>query len=393
MLSASFSACDYSRNFLEDDVQRVGSLGAPYIGESSELTLILPPSGGAIVPVSGQCTPGAVITFESNGLNPNPQTITCPASGNYSGQLMFGPGINATVPVTVSTPGGVAITENIAINTSTPSSGGSGISGPTSPSSPTNNVSAPLIGSCGLDAANGVVNITTTPVNGFSPNYGVDVGLDANGNYNISDLTWLPGTYTLTVQCTDAAGNGPTVQMPAPSVTVEITPPGPPTITSPVDGSSSNQFMQTVTGMCEAGATVMLTGDLTITPVTGVCATNGTYSIPVTFTSGQGVKNLSAGQTDPAGNASTTTTNVSVIIDTSPPSGTGISGPTSPISPSNNMNAPLIGSCGLGAANGTVNITTVPANGFSPNYGVDVGLDGNGAVSYTHLTLPTNREV
>jgi len=54
-----------------------------------------------------------------------------------------------------------------------------------------------------------------------------------------------------------------------------------------------------------------------------------------------------------------------------------------PTSPTSNTNAAIVGSCGAGTANGTVLVTTIPADGFINQYNATITLDGTGGFTIT----------
>ena len=154
------------------------------------------------------------------------------------------------------------------------------------------------MGSCGADAANGSVLVTTTPANGFSVSYNTSITLDANGDFTISNPNWTDGTYTIELACSDDLGNGPTNLGPFGPTTIDSTAPvGPGSITNP-----------------------------------------GTSTVDV--------------------------------------------------------NEDLVGSCGADAANGSVLVTTTPANGFSVSYNTSITLDANGDFTIICLlyTSPSPRD-
>ena len=80
----------------------------------------------------------------------------------------------------------------------------------TAPENLTNDVNDDIIGSCGLDAKNGTVVVTSSPENGFSTDYGEVIALDSNGGFIITDPVWVEGEFSIHYDCTDEAGNGPT---------------------------------------------------------------------------------------------------------------------------------------------------------------------------------------
>jgi hypothetical protein len=96
-------------------------------------------------------------------------------------------------------------------------------------------------------------------------------------------------------------------------------------ITSPSSGLSVNSTAITVSGSCDVGPAGYASGLVRIAG-TGVSATDdatcngGTYSQSITLTSGDGVKVITAQQTDFAGNTNNPAAQVSINLDTLPPS-------------------------------------------------------------------------
>ncbi|HEX4924600.1 MAG TPA: hypothetical protein VFV50_10960, partial [Bdellovibrionales bacterium] len=150
-------------------------------------------------------------------------------------------------------------------------------------------------------------------------------------------------SHTFKVRALDGAGNVSndaaytwTVDAAAPNLT----------IASPAANTPA-QTGVTVTGACEDGLTINISGDVT-GPATATCSSSS-YSVAVTFTAGEGTKNIVLAQTDGASN--TTSVNRDFIRDNTIP---------------------------------TVNITANPANpsnDTSPTFSFS-GADGNGVASY-----------
>ncbi|MBX2989349.1 MAG: hypothetical protein KF802_15785 [Bdellovibrionaceae bacterium] len=111
---------------------------------------------------------------------------------------------------------------------------------------------------------------------------------------------------------TDEAGN--TASLESGAFTVDATPPTV-TIVSPAAGTRAQSGV-TVAGACETGLNVTLGGSGADAPVTVACASSA-YSQALTFTGGDGAKNITVSQTDAAGN--TTTVNRNFYRDTTPP--------------------------------------------------------------------------
>ncbi|MCI2229929.1 hypothetical protein MC378_12195 [Polaribacter sp. MSW13] len=81
----------------------------------------------------------------------------------------------------------------------------------TTPNSTNNDIDTDIVGSCGIDAPNGNVLVTTTPANGFTNQYNTSILLDVNGDFTITDPNWIEGVYTISFSCRDKVGNGPTI--------------------------------------------------------------------------------------------------------------------------------------------------------------------------------------
>ena len=249
-----------------------------------------------------------------------------------------------------------------------------------SPTSPTNNTAAPLTGACGADAAGGTVTITTVAPNAFAP-YPATATLDASGNFNITGLTWVDGTYDVIVACTDALGNGPTNTTITP-VTIDSTAPSGPTCTTTPAVANNGTPVTTTCNNIEPGATVTIP-NMTCTPTpadaTGVATCTGTV--------GPGAGDVATNNdtvtvTDTVGNTDTSATTGLTIDNTAPAGPATLSSPTSP---TNDAAAPLTGSCGTDAAGGSVTITTTPTNGFTP-FPATATLDALGEFNITGIT-------
>ena len=89
---------------------------------------------------------------------------------------------------------------------------------------------------------------------------------------------------------------------------------------------------------------------------------------------------------DPAGNGNSTATQFAIVSDTQAPAAAPITAATSPASPTSDTGADLNITCGTESANGTVVVTTNPANGFSPNYATTENLDANGDLTLSAIT-------
>lgn len=118
-----------------------------------------------------------------------------------------------------------------------------------------------------------------------------------NGSYNITVVfTSGTGTKAVVVTQTDAAGNSASANRNfnrqadlAPVIA----------ITSPAAGMAFRNNL-TVSGTCQTGLTVNFSGSGWSSPANTTCA-SGTFSAAITFTSGDGIKNLIASQTSAQG--------------------------------------------------------------------------------------------
>lgn len=129
------------------------------------------------------------------------------------------------------------------------------------------------------------------------------------------------GTKVITASQTDAAGNtGSATRNFVRDNTAPLV-----TITQPA-ANSYVSASTTITGACESGPNVVLSGDITAS--VNIACSNGTYSGTVTFTAGDGTKSVTATQTDLAGNIGTVTrsflrdSSTPVVAFTSPDAGT-----------------------------------------------------------------------
>ena len=138
---------------------------------------------------TGEVGASVVVKDESNNTL---CTSTVDASGNWTctpASAITEGGHSFTTETTDSVGNGPTTGDPVAvtIDTTNPSGSGSSLSSPTTP---TNNTGATISGSCGPDAGNGKVRVTTTPANGFTNQYDIDVTLDANGDFTITNPNW-----------------------------------------------------------------------------------------------------------------------------------------------------------------------------------------------------------
>ncbi len=153
--------------------------------------------------------------------------------------------------------------------------------------------------------------------------------VDATGNWTFSPPTALAeGTYAFTAIATDAAGNPGTASAPF-TVTVDITAPPPPVISSIVDdvapttgvianGGISNDASPQLTGTAAAN-TVVLVYDGTVLLGSTTSNALGAWTFTPSTAIANGAHNFTAVAVDGAGNASTASNAYGMTVDTAAP--------------------------------------------------------------------------
>ncbi|GFE73806.1 Ig-like domain-containing protein [Novosphingobium sp. TCA1] len=153
--------------------------------------------------------------------------------------------------------------------------------------------------------------------------------VDATGNWSFSPPTALAeGTYAFTAIATDAAGNPGTASAPF-TVTVDITAPPPPVISSIVDdvapttgvianGGISNDASPQLTGTAAAN-TVVLVYDGTVLLGSTTSNALGAWTFTPSAAIANGAHNFTAVAVDGAGNASTASNAYGMTVDTAAP--------------------------------------------------------------------------
>lgn len=138
-------------------------------------------------------------------------------------------------------------------------------------------------------------------------------GLTGSGtNYSFNVTPSGQGAVTVTIpanKAQDGAGNVNTASN-ALSRTYDSVAPAL-TITAPTANQYFNSTSITVSGACETGRTITVSGSGVSSPSSATC-TAAAYSFAMTLTSGDGTKNMSLSQTDAAGNTTTVTRTVNL---------------------------------------------------------------------------------
>lgn len=221
---------------------------------------------------------------------------------------------------------------------------------------------------------------------------------DASGSWSILLSTTLTaGAHSFTAQATDAAGNT-SASSTSFSLTVDITPPALPVLTSIVDdvgnaptpvanGGFTNDAQPTITGTAEAGSTVKIFDNGV--QIGSVTATGGAWSYTPSPALSNGPHTLTFTATDAVGNASAPTAGYVINVDTVAPGAPvitsviddvgSVTGPVTGTNPTNDTRPTLNGTA---EANATVRIydgiTLVGT----------VTADGSGNWTLPQTTLP-----
>ncbi|SDT12986.1 Ig-like domain-containing protein [Microlunatus soli] len=212
----------------------------------------------------------------------------------------------------------------------------------------------------------GEVGSTVTVVDSDGNELGTaEVGAD--GNWSLTPGALADGTYTITATQTDEAGNESAASAPV-IFTVDSTAPDAPVITAPADGSTTNDPLPTVTGTGEPGATVSVSVDGTEVGTTTVNG-DGSWTLPLTDPLSDGDHEITATQTDPAGNTSDPSEPVTITVDATAPEAPAITGPED----GSTLTDPTPTITGTGEPGATV---TVIIDG-QPVGTADVGDDGS----------------
>ncbi|WP_344813567.1 Ig-like domain-containing protein, partial [Chitinophaga oryziterrae] len=194
---------------------------------------------------------------------------------------------------------------------------------------------------------------------------------DASGNYTYTFLVPLPdATYSIAVKDKDAAGNVSAFS-PVLSIKVDTTKPATPSVPVKVSGNDK----PVISGVAEANSTVTIYSDgVSIGTTTANASGNYTYTFTTSLTDGTHAITVTA--TDAAGNVSTASPALNVLVDTTKPTT-----PAAPVKVSGN-DKPVIS--GVAEANSTVTI-------YSD--GVSIGAttaDASGNYTYTFTTSLTD---
>jgi len=136
--------------------------------------------------------------------------------------------------------------------------------------------------------------------------------VSSGSSWTITSSTLADGAHSLTAKATDAAGNTG-VASTAVTLTVDTIAPAAPTISSPADGTATNDTTPLASGTAEDGSTVELLNGTT--SLGTAVASGGTWEITSSALT-DGTYNLTARATDAVGNTGVASTIVVLTVDT-----------------------------------------------------------------------------
>ena len=266
-----------NRDFLRDSTSPVVSITSPAAGTSAKTGVTL----------QGSCENGFMVSLSGTGLS-SPSSAPC-NSGSFSVDVLFS-AVDGTKNIIVSQTDAAGNTGSAdrdfirnntapAVTITSPAAGTEAQLGITLQGTCQNGLSVNLSGT-------GLTSASSTTCNAGS--FSVDILFsDADGTKNV------------VVSQTDGAGNIGSISRDfirnssAPAIT----------IASP-DALTAAKSGITLAGTCTDGLPINLSGTALTTPATTTCSA-GSYSVPITFSSGDGTKNIIVSQTNGAGNTGT----------------------------------------------------------------------------------------
>ena len=285
-----------------------------------------------------------VITSPSNGTltSDNTPTVTGTAEANSTVEV-FADGVSLGTATAdgagdwTFTPGS-AIADGTYDFTATATDAAGNESVPSTPVEITIDTTAPAAPAITSPSDGTITNDNTPTVSGTAEANstvevfadGISVGTttaDGAGNWTFTPGSAIAdGTYDFTATATDAAGNESVPSAPV-EITIDTTAPAAPVITSPADGTVTNDTTPTISGIAEPASTVEVFAD-GVSLGTTIADGSGNW----TFTPGSALAEdtytFTAFATDAAGNESVESAGVDVTIDTTAPSAPTIDSPS-----------------------------------------------------------------
>ena len=146
-----------------------------------------------------------------------------------------------------------------------------------------------------------------------------DTTVAADGSWTCTATAGLvDGDHTFSATQTDAAGNTSEASAEV-TITIDVTTPDAPVITTPADGTLTGNAKPEFTGTGEAGAKLVTKDAAGVTACGTTVAADGSWTCTATAGLVDGDHTFSATQTDAAGNESDLSAPVTFTIDTTPP--------------------------------------------------------------------------
>lgn len=158
------------------------------------------------------------------------------------------------------------------------------------------------------------------------------------GDYSCASTTDLAdGAHVFTAIANN--GNGPTPPSNTVHVTVDTTAPSAPVVSTPADGSRTNDTTPEYTGTAEAGSTVTVYVDGVAVGTTTADGTTGAWTLTPTVALSEGQHTVEATATDAAGNTSVASDGNTFTVDVTAPAAPVI---TSPLAGASTSPTPVI---------------------------------------------------
>ncbi|MHB8876819.1 MAG: Ig-like domain-containing protein [Myxococcaceae bacterium] len=328
----------------------------------SAAVVLTPPDSSltndATPPLSGTATAGATVEARVDG------AIVCTALAGASGAW-------SCTPATALSEGTHVATATLA-----------GFSGTSNANAFTVDTLAPAAPVVQSPAAGGTAGATPTVSGTAEANATITVFIDgapvcvtsadSQGRWSCTPGTpLLVGAHTVSAAATDAAGNTSAQSSPN-SFTVDPTPPAPPVLATPADGSSTSQTRPLFQGTSVAGATVTVSVDGQ--PVCEALADSaGAFGCTPAVALTVGVHSALATARDGAGNLSAPSNTNTFTVDTSSPAAPVVLAPAD--GSRTNSTTPAV--TGTAEANSTVSIYLDGALAGTAS------ADGSGSFSFT----------
>jgi hypothetical protein len=304
-------------------------------------------AGGSLyLRVSGGAACGAVVTVGGNGASANSAFDVGPGGSGGGGRILFQRGSGTCAPTAAATnPGNAGVQadsgnpnygatqgQNGSVSTLT----GNFVLPPPVVNTPanasrTNNPKPPYTGTLA----------TTVPAGTQVAIYvdGVQVAVvtpDASGNWTFTPTVALAeGSHTLSAVARNTVQAVESVKSNTNTFIVDTTPPAPPVVSTPANGSVTSNNKPTYTGTAEPLSTVNVFVD-GVSVGTTVATAAGTWTLVQPSVLPDGPHSVNAKSTDAAGNVSATSNTNTFTVDTQPPTAPVVTTPADGARTTNN---------------------------------------------------------